>query len=77
MVARRAEHRDLATLTEDFWMFDEEVVAVMNYDAEHRPPGPSAPSRPVSENVAQRDLALSHATPIGRWMTENRDLLTE
>lgn len=57
-------------------MFDEDVVAVMTYDAEHRPLGPHAPARPVSAYVAERDLALAHAIPLDRWMTEHRGLLT-
>jgi hypothetical protein len=76
MVARRAEHPELATLTEDFWMFDESFVAIMNYDREHRPTGPTEPDRPIAEYVAQRDLALAHATPLNEWMTEHPELLT-
>lgn len=76
MVARRADSLRLAPLTEDFWMFDEQVVAIMNYDAEHRPLGPSAPTRPVSAYLAQRDLALAHATPLDQWMSEHQELLT-
>lgn len=75
LVARRATHPDLDTLTEDFWMVDERFVAIMNYDAEHRPLGPSAPIVPVSAFVAQRDLALAHATPLSQWMTEHQELL--
>lgn len=57
-------------------MVDEEVVGVMDYDAEHRPLGPNAPTRPVSAYLADRDLALSHAIPLDQWMTEHRELLT-
>lgn len=76
MVARRAQHPDLDTLTEDFWMFDEQFVVIMNYDAEHRPVGRSVPTMPVSSYVAQRDLALAHAIPLDQWMIEHPGLLT-
>jgi hypothetical protein len=75
LVARRAEHPDLAALTEDFWMVDEQFVAIMNYDREHRPLDPTEPANPVSAYRAQRDLALSHAVPLDRWMKEHPELL--
>jgi len=68
----RDAHPDLATLTEDFWMFDEQRVAVMNYDEHEAFVGATSPVAPVAEYVARRDLAMRHAVPLHRWMDEHR-----
>lgn len=74
MVDRDA-HPDLATLTEDVWMFDESVVAIMNYDEDEAFVGATAPTDPVADYVARRDLAMAHAVPFDQWMYEHRDRL--
>lgn len=71
----RDVHPDLATLTEDFWMFDEEVVTVMNYDEQEAFIGATAPTEPVAAYVARRDLAMKYAVPFDQWMDEHRDRL--
>lgn len=71
----RDVHPDLATLTEDFWMFDEEIVAVMNYDDNEAFVGATAPVDPVADYIARRDLAMAHAVPFDRWMHEHKGRL--
>jgi hypothetical protein len=72
MVDRYA-HPDLAHLTEDFWMFDDDHVAVMNYDENEAFIGAYRPTLPVAEYRARRDLAMRHAVPFDQWMHEHRD----
>lgn len=74
MVDRDA-HPDLATLTEDFWMFDERIVAVMNYDESEAFVGAMAPTDPVADYLDRRDLAIAHAVPFERWIHQHRDRL--
>lgn len=71
----RDAHPDLATLTEDFWMFDEERVAVMNYDENEAFVGATAPALPVADYLARRDLAMAHAVPFEQWLHEHRERL--
>lgn len=59
----REFHPDLATLTEDFWMFDEQRVAVMHYDDHERFIEAVAPTDPVETYIARRDLAMKYAVP--------------
>lgn len=75
VILREADPR-LADLTEDFWMFDKRLVAIMQYDDEHRPLGPAEPTEPVETYVAQRDLALNHAVPLHQWVAEHKELLS-
>src|SRR5438874_2166734 len=56
-IADRDRHPDLAGLTKDFWMFDEQHVAVMRYDPECRPLGPEVGEDPA-KYVAWRDRAM-------------------
>ncbi|MGI5129198.1 DUF6879 family protein [Pseudonocardia sp. CA-107938] len=71
----RDVHPDLATLTEDFWMFDDERVAVMNYDENEAFVGATPPELPIAEYIARRDLAMKYAVPFDQWMHEHRDQL--
>ncbi|MGH8903746.1 MAG: DUF6879 family protein [Egibacteraceae bacterium] len=75
-VVDRDAHPGLAGLVEDFWMVDEEFVAVMRYDADHRPLGPAEPSAPIDVYVAQRDLAVSVADPLDVWLAEHKKQLS-
>lgn len=72
----RDTHPDLATLTEDFWMIDERLVAIMQYDDDYRPLEPAESTEPVERYVAQRDLALKHAVPLHDWVAEHQELLS-
>ncbi|OLB74505.1 MAG: hypothetical protein AUI14_23260 [Actinobacteria bacterium 13_2_20CM_2_71_6] len=58
---------ELASLTQDFWMFDEEIVVVMNYNDEFRFVGGD-----IDENVAPyleiRDLAVAHSVPLHDYL---------
>lgn len=71
----RDVHPDLATLTEDFWMFDEDRVAVMNYDENEAFVGATTPVLPISDYIARRNLAMKHAVPFDEWMHAHRDRL--
>jgi hypothetical protein len=69
-IADRDRHPDLAGLTEDFWMFDEQHVAVMRYDPEGRPLTPE-PGEDPAKYLAWRDRAMAHASPLDAWLREN------
>lgn len=73
----RDVHPDLATLTEDFWMFDEQRVAVMHYNEQERFIGTAEPSEPIETYVTRRDLAMRYAVPFHQWMAEHRDRMAE
>lgn len=73
----RDVHPDLATLTEDFWMFDEQRVAVMRYDELERFVGAEEPTVPLETYIARRDLAMKYAVPFEQWMVEHRDRLAD
>ncbi|MGH3477643.1 MAG: DUF6879 family protein [Pseudonocardiaceae bacterium] len=76
-MADREAHPDLATLTEDFWMFDEQRVAVMCYDDQERFVEAAEPTEPLEIYIARRDLAMKHAVPFEQWMVEHRDRLAD
>lgn len=71
----RDAHPELASLTEDFWMFDEEIVAVMNYDEGEAFVGATTPVALVADYVARRDLAMAHAVPFEAWIHAHMDRL--
>lgn len=73
----RDAHPDLATLTEDFWMFDEQRVAVMRYDEQERFVEAADPTEPIETYIARRDLAMKYAVPFEQWMAEHRDRLAD
>ncbi len=76
MVDREA-HSDLVTLTEDFWMFDEQRVAVMCYDDQERFVMAVEPAEPVETYIARRDLAMKYAVPFAQWIFEHQDRLAD
>lgn len=71
----RENHSDLATLTEDFWMFDEQRVAVMCYDEQERFVEAAEPTEPIEVYIARRDLLMTYAVPFEQWMAEHRGQL--
>lgn len=75
-VVWRDAHPDLAALVEDFWMLDEQLVAIMRYDEEKRFTEAVQPTEPAEAYVVRRDLAMKYATPLERWRDENREELS-
>ena len=73
----RETHADLATLTEDFWMFDEKRVALMRYDNQERFVEAAEPTESVDTYIARRHLAMKYAVPFEQWMAEHRDRLAD
>ncbi|MGH3776343.1 MAG: DUF6879 family protein [Pseudonocardiaceae bacterium] len=67
----RDVHPDLATLTQDFWMFDEQRIAVMHYDEQERFVEATDPTEPIETYIARRDLAMKYAAPFEQWMSEH------
>lgn len=56
----------------DFWLFDEEAPAVMNYDDAGAFLGPTfVPADRAAEFVALRDTALAHAVPFTEWWAKH------
>ncbi|MGA5008524.1 DUF6879 family protein [Streptomyces koyangensis] len=56
----------------DFWCFDSDSVAVMNYDDAGKYPGSDVlePER-AAEFTRYRDMALTHAEPFTAWWAEH------
>lgn len=75
-VVWRDAHPELAGLVEDFWMLDEQLVAIMRYDEEKRFTETLQPTEPVEAYVVRRDLAMKYATPLEQWRDENQDELS-
>lgn len=69
-ICRLAAHRDLAALTRDFWLFDDQVAAFLRYDAEGRFTGAELNQDPaaISRCQDERDLALGHSMPLARYL---------
>jgi hypothetical protein len=61
------EHPELAGLTTDFWLFDEQTVIVMDYDADGRVVGRSLAHDPTPY-VLHRDRALAVSIPLNRYL---------
>ncbi|HEU0087420.1 MAG TPA: hypothetical protein VFQ77_07195 [Pseudonocardiaceae bacterium] len=70
-VVWRDAHPDLAELVEDFWMLDEELIAIMRYDEEKRFVEVVQPTEPLETYMARRDLAMKHAVPLEQWMAKH------
>lgn len=75
-VVWRDAHPDLASLVEDFWMLDEDFVAIMRYDEEKHFAEAVQPSEPVEAYITRRDLAMKHAVPLHAWLARNQELMT-
>lgn len=73
----RETHPALAGLVEDFWMYDEQRVAVMHYDEQERFLQAAEPSEPIETYIARRDLAMKYAVPLEQWMAEHQDRLSD
>ncbi|MDT9701459.1 DUF6879 family protein [Streptomyces sp. P17] len=55
----------------DFWLFDSESVAVMNYDGAGKYRGSEVlSSERTAEFAGHRDAALTHAEPFTEWWAE-------
>jgi len=75
-VVDRHAHPDLAALTDDFWLFDDAIAAVMRYDEDGRPLEPEA-AADVAAYRRRRDLTLAHARPLDEWLAAHRHELQE
>lgn len=75
-VVDRHVHPDLAGITDDFWLFDDETAAVMHYDHDGRPLQPEA-AADAADYWARRDLALARAQPLDEWLLAHRQELEE
>ncbi len=62
-----SEHPDLSDLTTDFWLFDEQTVIVMDYDADGCIRGRSL-ARDPTPYVRHRDRALHVSIPLNRYL---------
>jgi hypothetical protein len=63
----------------DFWMFDDQTVALMHYDLDGRFLGPEILTEPVSVApfVAIKSLALQHSIPLDQFLARRSSGLTE
>jgi hypothetical protein len=76
-IADRDTHPDLAKLTEDFWLFDDETVVRMRYDDEGRPlVHTRAAAEDLDEYLHRRDVAMQHAIPLDDYLAKHGDRLT-
>lgn len=76
-IADRAAHPDLAGLTEDFWLFDDETVVRMRYDDEgHFLDAERAQAGHLDEYLRRRDVAMEHAVPFKEYTAKHGDRLT-
>jgi Family of unknown function (DUF6879) len=69
-ICRLAAHRELAAVTRDFWLFDDQVVVLLHYDAVGRFTGaePARDPATISQCLAERDMALSHSMPLASFL---------
>lgn len=67
-IADRSLHRDrLAVLRDDFWIFDDEVVALMHYDEAGRFAGATDASDRLDAFRHLQRTAVSSAVPFNAW----------
>lgn len=76
LVVDRDVDPQLANLHDDFWLLDEQLVAIMRYDEQDRPLPPADPDEPSGRFVARRDLALARAMPLAVWAAEHHKRLS-
>lgn len=73
-VVWRDAHPDLTKLVKDFWMLDEDLVAVMRYNEGKRFIEAVQPAEPVETYIARRNLAMKYAVPLEQWMAKHGSL---
>ena len=74
-IADRADVPEtLSVLTSDFWLLDDEVAVVMEYDGDGRRLS-MEPTRDVGDFVEQRDTAIEHSVPLLDYIPSVRDEL--
>lgn len=74
-LVNRDVHADLAALTEDFWLVDDEIAVSMIYDEDGRFLRPE-PVSDVERCRSLRDIALRHALPLDEYLDTYRPVLT-
>jgi hypothetical protein len=73
-VADRAWSAELADLREDFWLFDHETVVRMIYDREGHFLRPEL-ATDTDRYLGIRSIAIRHAMPLTKFLTENEPRL--
>lgn len=73
-VANRAWSAELADLREDFWLFDHETVVRMIYDSEGHFLRPEL-ATDTDRYLGIRSIAVRHAVPLIKFLTENEPRL--
>jgi hypothetical protein len=70
-IAEVDQHPELAQLDRDFWLLDDELALVMDYDSEGRFLGlkPTRDPAALSAYRRQRDLALACSVPLAEFLT--------
>jgi hypothetical protein len=64
----------LSTLTGDFWLLDDALAVVIEYDGDGRRLS-MEPTRDVGDFIHQRDLAVEHSVPLLDYLPSVQDEL--
>lgn len=76
LVADRAEHLELADMHEDYWLFDDEIVARMVYDEEGHFIRPERITD-TAKYLEMRETAMKCAEPLERYLARREPKLAE
>jgi hypothetical protein len=73
-IAERAANPGLAELTQDFYLFDDQIVVWFRYDDHGHLLGRERGDNPadLARCREQRDRALAHAVPLDQFLATNR-----
>jgi hypothetical protein len=69
-IAEADQHPELARLDQDFWLLDDELVLVLDYDPEGRFLGlnPTRDPTVLSMCRRRRDFAVAHSVPLADYL---------
>jgi hypothetical protein len=69
-IADRSEHPELAQLDRDFWLMDEDLVLLMDYDpdGQFRAMTPTRDPAVLARCLRQRDLAVARSVPLVEYL---------